>query len=343
MKKILFFFLFSLFLSAQKVELIQLKRNIKDRRGMTKSLILIDQRTDKVVGSAFRKNEKIEVKFANEDLAAQITKWFEENNKVKGNTDIVLILEDLKVYDEQDPDQKNRYGKAKIKISSFIKRNDRYYFLDRFDNIIVSDPQRTSSVPGELADQISNILSQFINISYSSPVSDFVIPGKEISKYNEYLNKNYKAFNSPELKDGVYKSFKSFYNQEPEVDYYIEKNRKGKVVRIKHKEESVPLSESFCYVEGGKAYLFTPVGFLELEKDDKGFLIASSRAELLTKSHSEGMVVGAVAGGVVGALIGAAIDSGSNSNKETINLGFASRTFCNVYLDSITGSYVFSK
>ena len=308
---------------------------------MTKSLTLMDYRTDKLVGIASRKNEYIEVKFADEDLNSQVKRWFEKDNKVKGNTDVVLILEELKVYDEQDPEQKNIYGKAKIKISSFIKRNERYYFLDRFDNIIVSDPQRISSVPGYLADQISNIIAQFINISYSSKVSGFVIPENEIENYNEYLNKNYKAFNNPELKDGVYNSFKSFYNQEPEADYYVEKNKKGKVVRVKHKEELIPTNEVFCYVEGGKAYLFTPVGFLEMEKDDKGFLIASSREELITKGNSGGMIIGAVAGGVVGALVGAAIDS--ESNKRVINIGFASRTFCNVYLDSITGAYVFSK
>ena len=343
MRKILFFVLFSLLLSAQKVELIKLTQNIKDKRGMTKSLTLIDQRADKVVGKASRKNVEIEVKFADEDLKSQIVNWFEENNKAKGNTDIVLILEELKVYDEQDPDQKNIYGKAKIKISSFIKRNDRYYFLDRFDNIIVSDPQRTSSVPGYLADIISDILSQFINLSYSSPVSGLVVPENEIGNYNEYLNKNYKAFNNSELKEGVYKSFKSFYNQEPENDYHIEKNKKGKVVRVKYKEELVPINEIFCYVKAGKPFLYTPIGFLEMEKDDKGFLIASSRAELVLKNHTEGMMIGAVAGGVVGALIGAAIDSGSNSNRNVIYIGFASKTFCNVYLDSITGAYVFSK
>ncbi|ASK31225.1 hypothetical protein CEY12_14435 [Chryseobacterium sp. T16E-39] len=343
MRKLLLFFLFSLSVSAQKIELIKLTQNIKDRSGMTKSLTLIDQRMDTIVGKASRKNEKIEVKFADGNLNKQISNWFDEDNKVKGKTDIVLILEELKVYDEQDPDQKNIYGKAKIKISSFIKRNGRYYFLDRFDSIIVSDPQRTSSVPGYLSDLISSILTQFINLSYTSPVSGLVIPESEIGRYDEYLRKSYKAFNNPILKDGVYKSFKSFYNQEPEPDHYVEKNKKGKVVRVKNKGELVSINEVFCYVEGGKGYLFTPVGFLEMEKDDKGFLVASSRAELIPKSRHEGVVIGAVAGGLVGAIIGSAIDSGSNPNKDAIYIGFASKTFCNVYLDSITGSYIFSK
>lgn len=335
MKKLFFFLLLSLSLSAQKIELIKLTQNIKDKRGMTKSLILIDNRKDKVIGKVSHKNEEIEVKFANEELESSIEKWFEEENKVKGNNDIVLILEELKVYNEQDPGQKKIFGKAKITISSFIKRNSRYYFANRFDNVVVSDPR-------DLAGQIAMVFSEFIKGSYISTVSSEVIPENEIEKYNQYLSKNYKAFNNSVLKDGVYTNFKGFYDQVPEPGYMVEKNRKGKVVRIKHNELQVSMSEAYCYVDAGKAYRLTPLGFVEMLKGSEGFFIVSSRQQLFKEKSSTGMMVGAAAGGVVGALIGAAIDSVSNA--EAMNgFGLKTPTISKVTIDSLTGSYIFEK
>lgn len=88
----IFFFLFPLLMLGQKTEFIKLTQSIKDKRGMTKSLTLIDTRADKVIGKLLRKGEEVEMKFANDDnLKGSIEKWFEENNEVKGNNDIVLI------------------------------------------------------------------------------------------------------------------------------------------------------------------------------------------------------------------------------------------------------------
>lgn len=343
MRKVIFFFLFPLLMLGQKTEFIKLTQSIKDKRGMTKSLTLIDTRADKVIGKLLSKGEEVEMKFADDDdLKGSIEKWFEENNEVKGNNDIVLILEELHIFDEQDPSQKKVYGKAKIKISSFIKRNERYYFVSRFDNIIVSDQQRASGVTRYLADQISAILSEFIKASYSSIVSGEVIPQNEIENYHKYLSKHYKAFNDGELKDGVYLNFKSFRNQVPEVNYSIEKNRKGKVVRVKYNGLQVSMSEVYCYVDAGKVYRFTPLGFVQMSKGSEGFFIVSSRQQLFKESNSTGIIVGAAAGGVVGALIGAAIDSGSNAGAMT-GFGFRSSTISKVSIDSLTGAYVFEK
>lgn len=344
MYKIFFFLIITICISAQKTEFIKLDQSIKDRKSLTKSLTLIDNRTDKNIGKIDDKGELVTVRFEDEDIKSHVENWFLKDNKKTGNTDIVVVLEELKVYNEQDQDKEYPYAKTKIKVSSFLKRNNNYYFIYRFDNVIVCNPKRVAHAPKYLAEQISEIMTDFIKVSYSNAVISYSIPENEIYNYNKYLSKNYKAFNNSELKEGVYTDFKSFYKQEPNADYSLRKNKKGKVVRLIHKDLPTSLSEMFCYVEGAKVYRLTPVGFDEMKKDEKGFYIYSSRANLFAESKTGGVLVGAVAGGVVGAVIGAAIDSGSNRNSGAINgIGFKSSLEANVYIDSLTGAYVFEK
>lgn len=344
MYKIFFFLIISICISAQKTEFIKLDQSIKDRKSLTKSLTIIDNRTDKNIGKIDDQGELVTVRFEDEDIKSHIENWFLKDNKNIGNTDIVVLMEELKVYNEQDPDKEYPYAKTKIKVSSFLKRNNNYYFIYRFDNVIVCNPKRVAQAPKYLAEQISEIMIDFIKASYSNTVTSYSIPENEIHNYNEYLNKNNKALNSSELKEGVYTDFKSFYKQEPNADYSLRKNKKGKVVKLIHKDLQTSLSEMFCYVEGAKVYRLTPVGFDEMKKDEKGFYIYSSRANLFAESKTGGVLVGAVTGGVVGAVIGAAIDSGSNRNSGAINgIGFKSSLEANVYIDSLTGAYVFEK
>lgn len=344
MKKILLFLFLSVLLSAQKVELIKLDQNIKDRRGLIKSLTLIDNRIDKTIGTITDKKETAEIKFADENLKSHFESWFLNDNKKVGNTDIVIMLESLKIYDEQDANKDYPYAKLKIKISSFLKRNDKYYFISRYDNVIVCDPKDTSHPQKYLTSVTSQIIASFIIESYSDTITGTYIPENEINNYSQYLNKNYTAFNDLQLKDGVYLNFKSFYNQEPNAEYSVGKNKKGETVKLFNNGVQVSLSEMYCYVEGGKAYRLTPVGFDEMHKDDKGFYIYSSRANLFTESKNIAVLIGAGAGGAVGAVIGSIIDSAIDKNAGAIiGIGAKTKQESNIYIDSLTGEYIFEK
>lgn len=336
--------MFSVSLAAQKVEFIKLNGNIKDKNLRTRSLTFIDNRNDQVIGTISDKKETAEIKFEANDLKNHIESWFVSDNKKSGANDIVIMLEELKAYDEQDENKDFPYAKVKIKISGFLKRNARYYFINRFDNIIVCNPKATAHPQNFLVPRISEIITEFIKSCYFLNITGSYIPQNEILHYNEYLWKNFKAFHHSELKDGVYLNFKSFSNQEPNSEYSTEKNRKGKVVRLMHNGVQTSISEIYCYVEGGKAYKLTPVGFDEMYKDEKGFYIHSSRVNLFVESKTGGVFIGAVAGGLVGALIGAAIDSASSSNSGAMNgIGYKSTLETDVYIDSLTGAYIFTR
>jgi hypothetical protein len=341
---LLILLLISALFTAQKSEFIKLDQSIKDKNSRTKSLTFIDNRPDKNIGIITDKEEKAEIQFDHEDLKNYIEDKFIKDNKKVGTNDIVIMLEDLKVYDEQDDNRDFPYAKAKIKISAFLKRNDRYYFINRFDNVIVCNPKMTAHAQRFLVTKIDEVITEFIKASYFLNITGSYIPENEINKYDEYLNKDDKAFNNPILKDGVYLNFKSFREQNPNPDYYTEKNRKGKVVRLMSKDVQTSISQMYCYVEGGKAYKLTPVGFDEMVKDRKGFYIHTSRVNLFYQAKTGGAFVGAIAGGFVGALIGGAIDSASSTNSGAMNgIGYKSTLETDVYIDSLTGGYVFTK
>ncbi|MDW9381273.1 hypothetical protein [Chryseobacterium sp. JV558] len=345
MKKLFFFFLLSSLWPAQKTEFIELNNNLKDRKGLTKSLTFIDSRSDRNIGSIQDKKDIVQLKFANDDLKGFIENRFREDNKVFGNNDIVLMLEDLKVYEEQDSNRTFPYAKARIKLSSFIKRNDKYYFIGRYNNVIVSNPKIIAHSSKDLADTISEIFNQFIKASYYPNIAQgYFIPENEIIRYEEFLNKGYKAFNNDALNEGVYTSFQAFHNQEPDPEYSVKRNKKGNVVQLNYNGQETSLFKMYCYVENGKAYKTTPVGMDEIKKDSRGFFIYSSRTNLFAANQTGGLFVGALAGGLVGALIGAAIDSSSSTNAGAVQgVGFRSTMESNVYLDSLTGGYIFEK
>lgn len=324
-------------LSAQKTEVVELKQNIKDRKGNTKAITVIDNRADKEIGNIPFRKETFTLKFANDDLKSYIEDWFSKDNKAKGNNDIVLMLEDLKAYNE-NPEEKTSMTKIKFKFSSFIKRNDKYYFLNRTQNVITSD----SNFPKYIASQISNVVTGIIKESYVSVPLRSAMSEEDLTNYEKYVTGNSPLFGGTELKDGVYKDFRSFYEQKPEPNYVTDKNKKGRVTHIKDinadvNNEIIGNEEVFGYIENGKAYRSTPAGYLEMIRDEKGFYVVATKAELFPANNGNGEMIGAMAGGMIGALIGAAIDSGSNRRGKNVDTS----DIPNVYMDSLTGKYIF--
>ncbi len=333
MKKLIIFLFLSLSVSAtaQKAELIRLNQNIKDKFSRTKSLTVIDNRKDKNIGTVNYKGEPVDIKFSGSDLKNDIENRFAEDNKARGNNDIVLLLEDIKVSEFKE----TGLAKAKVRISSFINRNGKYYFINRYNNTLDFNPKVTPNVPRTISIALSTILSTLINDSYSHIAFSTPIAESELDHYEAIVSRNIKYLNVPEFAPGVYTDFRSFYLQKPKEGYYIDKNKKGKVTGVKNAENlMVSGEEIFGYVEDGKTYRLTPVGFLEMQKDDKGYYVVSSRLELFPPQNNSGIMIGAMAGGMIGALIGAAIDSGSAKRKPDTELS-------NVYIDPLTGEYSF--
>ena len=331
MKKTLLLLVFSVFLSAQNTQPIYLSQNIKDKKELTKSLTFIDHRLDKEIGTINSKKGPVEIKFDSDDVKYEVEKWFAGDNKnAKGNNDFVILLEELKI--SENPEDK--IPLLKTKISSFLKRNDKYYFVNRYENVDGFNPKST---PGSVSTKIAFNMANLIKDSYSKLPIGLPIPEEQLLNYESFLLKNLKVFNTNPLTEGVYESYKDFGDLKVKPGYHTAKNKKNEIVKIENENNlRVKDLDLFGFVEDGIPYKITPVGYLEIFRDEKGLYVVSNRAELFPQ-NSSGLTVGLMmGGGILGAAIGVAIDSQSRKNRADLG-------FYNVYIDSFTGDYVFEK
>ncbi len=331
MKKTLLFLVFSMFLSAQNTQRIYLSQNIKDKKELSKSLTFIDNRLDKEIGTIDTRKGPVEIKFDSDDVKSEVEKWFtDDNKKPKGNNDFVILLEELNI--SENPEDKSPL--LKTKISSFLKRNDTYYFVNRYENVDGFNPK---AAPSAVSTKIAYNMADMVRESYTKLPIGLPIPEAELLNYETFLIKNLKVFNANPLPEGVYESYKDFLELKAKPGYHTAKNKKNEIVKIENEKNlRVKDLDYFGFVEDGIPYKITPVGYLEIFRDEKGLYVVSNRAELFPQ-NSSGLSVGLMmGGGILGAAIGVAIDSQSRKNRQDLG-------FYNVYLDSFTGNYVFEK
>jgi len=335
MKQILLFFLFSGMVFAQKTQFIQLTQSIKDKNKIAKSLTLIDRRDDKTIGTVSHRKEPYELKFEEENLENLFQKWFLEDNKTPGNTEFLLILEELKAGDEQKG--KLVIGKLKLKMVTFIKRNDKYYFVKRINIMKDYKPNDHAYITRAIAYKISLEISSLIKDSYSEPITNFPISESELNDYEKVISGKFKLFNSEKLTDGVYTDYRSFYKQEPNNDYSVKKNNKGVITGVSNiKGYDTYTNDVFAIVDNGVAYRSTPFRLIEMVKEDNKFYVLSSKEELFPTNNAGAAVAGALIGGIVGGVIGAVIDA--SSTKKNIEKAGLSK----IEIDPLTGEYDFS-
>jgi hypothetical protein len=304
---------------------------------MAKSLNVLDFRGDKTIGEIVYRKDTFAIKFENEDLKSKIETWFDEDNKTKGDKEFVLVIDKINV--SQIPNGKSFTSKIDINLASFIKKNDKYYFIDRTKKAIILKPTPNDEMPRLVASKIGFTLTKFITNSYDQPETKMVINENELSNYETALNAQIKSLQVESLTDGVYKTFTQFGQQEPEKNYFIKKNKKGEVRDIEDGEgRSIARRNIYAYVENGIAHLLTPVNFWRMDKDEKGFYIFASKEILNPEHNADGVFIGTMAGGLVGGVIGAVVDANSAKNKMN-----EKKDFYNIYIDPLTGDLLYEK
>lgn len=330
MKNLLLFVLLSNFIVAQNSKIIELNSNIKDRKNQVKSFMLTDSRTDRNIGTVIYHGSPVEMIFESENAKTAFENWFlSDNKKTDGNKDINILLENLKIENSTQG-----FPVVTMKISSFMKANGKFYFIDRYQN---SQSFLPSSTPKTISDQISRTFADFIKGTYTKLPISIGIPEAEVSNYEQYLSKTLPIFNTNPLKEGVYEDYKGFRSQKAVDNYHIVKNKKQEIVRVENNENLQVLNNDFyAFVDNGIAYKATPVGFLEIFKDEKGLYLITNKEELIPKNNGT-MIIGAgLVGGLAGVAISLMIDSQSRKNR-------SDGGFYKVYLDALTGDYIFEK
>ncbi|WP_027378654.1 hypothetical protein [Chryseobacterium daeguense] len=305
MKKIILFCLFSAFLSAQKIQFVELGKSIKDKNHVAKSLTLLDRRNDKSIGIVPHRKEPYELKFEKDDLEKLFSDWFLENNKERGNTEYFLMLEHLKVNDI--PTERSVNGHLEMKISTFLKRNEKFYFLKK-SSVSKDYPQKDHAyITRVIAAKISSELANIVKDSYIEKGLNIPVSEGDLENYEKVITEQLPVYQSETFTDGVYKDYKSFAEQKPDKEFMVKKNKDGVIKGIKRVDGYDNLDkDAFAIIDNGIAYKKTPVSFIEIEKDDEGIFIMTSEDELFPPDSL--ITTGAAMGGAIGGLVAGIID-----------------------------------
>lgn len=334
MKKILFFLSFSAIFSAQKTETIKLSKSIKDKNNSVKTFTVIDQRPNKEIGSVMYHKDQVNVVFEH-SADKDINDWFYEDNPVRGKDDFVLLLENIEI--SEDKKEKSSMGKLALKASTFIKKEDGYHFVYRKDTAATVSSRITPYLAQSLSKKVTLILADLINNSYRKTPWEYSISENELKDYETLLKANLDILKTDSLKDGIYKSYYSFFTHNPEPGFALEINNKGVVTSAVKGKDRISIRNCYAFVYHGVAYKVIPVGYVEIFRDESGLFIEVKKEELFPENSSNVFIMGGGVAGLIGSVIGniaiSAIDA-SAAKKRSAMAG------TEVSLDPLTGHYI---
>lgn len=334
MKKLLLIIL-PAFLFCQETKIIKLRGSIKDKSGMTGSLGVIDNRENKVIGTSKEINSednktKIYTLSLGDNFDKDVAQWFDTSNKVKGTNNLILQLEDISIKD--DIENKKQISRYKLKASVFKRDNGVYYFLSRYDISGVVNTHIAIDAPGEIASTISYALRDLINKSYTGMPSNIPLTQDNLKDYNNILKQQLAAYKSQGLKDGIYLDYKSFFDQTPEEGFTLKKNNNGVMIKAERNGTKVSANKIYAYVENGKAYKNTATEDIEIQKDDRGYFLFTNKGYLILETMDSTYGMFGLIGGIAGT-----IETNSKNKKNQKAEKY------NIYLDPLTGEYIFDK
>ncbi|WPO82783.1 hypothetical protein SD427_00125 [Chryseobacterium sp. JJR-5R] len=331
MKKIFFPVLFSVFASAQKNQLIELRNSIKDKGHIAKSLTLIDLREDKNIGTVSHREEPYELKFESEDLGKLFADWFSENNKEQGSIEYFLIIESLKANDI--PTERSVTGHLEMKMATFLKRNNTYYFLKKSKISKDYAPKDHAYVTRVMAAGISAQIANIIKDSYDEKGLNVPVSETELGNYEKIISERLPVYSGP-FTDGVYADYKSFAEQKPDKELVVKKNPEGTIKGVKRADGYDNFKRDvFAVVDNGIAYKRTPVSLIEIEKDNEGFFITASAEEIFPPDNTL-LIAGASNAGAIGGLVAAVIDITAAKIRRQ------NAKYYRIGIDALTGEYI---
>ncbi len=334
MKKILFFLLISTALSAQKTETINLSKSIKDSKNSVKTFTVIDQRPNQEIGMVMYHKDSVRIIFEN-NASKDLQDWFYKNNTVRGQNDMVLLLESLNI--SEDKKEKYSIGKLELRASTFIKKEDGYHFVYRIDTTATVSSRTTPYLAQTLAKKATLIFTDLFKSSYKLEPWEYSVLENQLPNYTSLLKDKLDILKTETLKDGVYKDYYSFFTHNPESGFTIETNTKGVVTKAVNGEKKEPIRNFYAFVHNGIPFKVIPVGYVEIFRDDQGLFIEVKKEELFPESNSSFIMIGGGVAGLIGSVVAnvaiAAVDVGAAKKRRAM-------AGTEVSLDPFTGHYI---
>ena len=209
-----------------------------------------------------------------------------------------------------------------------MKKGEKYQFIYKKDTVMYFKEKKISET---LVKNISTAFEYLFSKNYKKKPTGPEVTLQDITNYDSYIRNYYPIFKESVLKDGIYLDHNSFLNQKPEEgNFVLERNKKGEVTKaVKNGKDKIPAYNMFAYIEDGKAYRYTFSGFMELNRNDKGFYLTTNRGHLFPQSSNNIYGLG-LAGAAAGIIDENLKQKNSKKNEKE-----------NVYIDWLTGEFDF--
>lgn len=334
MKIIFSFLIFSALFQAQKTETIDLSRSIRDRSNSIKTFTVIDQRPSKEIGSVMYHKDQVNITFEN-SADKDIQDWFYKENKERGKDDFVVLLENIEI--TEDKKEKSSIAKLELKASTFIKKEDGYHFVYRKDTVATVSSRVTPYLAQSLSKKVTLILADLIKTSYQKKPWEYGLSESELKDYAAILKDKLDILKTDSLKDGIYRSYYSFFTHNPEPGFVIQTNKKGVVTTAVNGESKISVMNCYAFVYNGIPYKVIPVGYVEIFRDEMGLFIEVKKEELFPENSSGVLIMGGGVAGLVGSIVGTIAMSAIDANAAKKRRAIAGTE---VSLDPLTGHYI---
>lgn len=273
-----------------------------------KTIQLIDNRTDTtslgiVQKGAFNAKAKV---VPTTSLAGQFQNLLNHinDNNVEDGT-IVIYLKQL--YFAEVTGAFSEHGYCYFQAFLFAKNDDgTYSYLDKIDSVI---DHSSMDVTKATMKKGSEMVSTFIrkNISKKAVVTNHYTL-EEIKNFDAIEKQNLSLYNSSELKDGIYKDFNSFKNQQPEKQIANVKffGKFPKIIKtyemVDGKEKEIRKNDNYAIVYQGIPYIYVPVEnlFSKAEKRDGDFYFTG---KIKSGAKTGDVILASAFFGIIGGLI----------------------------------------
>ncbi|MDN5395234.1 MAG: hypothetical protein L0G39_07580 [Chryseobacterium sp.] len=275
-----------------------------------KTIMLIDNRIDTtslgiVQKGAFNTKARVVPTTSLPDQFQNLLQQINGANAEEGT--IVMYLKQL--YFAEVTGAFSEHGYCYFQAYLFAKNDDgTYSYLDKIDSVI---DHSSMDVTKATMKKGSEMVSDFIRKNISKKASEtnhYTLD--DIKNFDNIEKQKLALYNSETLKDGLYKNYESFKNQQPDKEIVNPKfyGKSSKIIKIYEmtdgKEKEVKKNDNYAVVYQGIPYLYVPVEnlFTKTEKRDGDFYLIG---KIKGTAKTGNVMTATVFFGIVGGLIAA--------------------------------------
>ncbi|MPQ47791.1 hypothetical protein GCQ56_12340 [Marinifilum sp. N1E240] len=205
----------------------------------------------------------------------------------------------------------------------YSKQGERYHKLSDIDTLSIV---KGMDVTKKIFRTGSKVMTDFISQNLNKEVKDLESYSyHEIVKLDSCEKRKLKLYNTKNYKDGLYYTFGSFRDQEPDNEVFVKRRKDLSIASVKVHDEfnqlvKVKSKNIYAIVEDGQAYIATKYGYYNLCKSDDYFYFVG---DVEATANSADVVAAGAFFGVLGGLLA----SGARGTKyfiviDHINGGF---------------------